>query len=66
MDMDMINLDELSAHLEVQINILNEKRAEIERHERGVKALRDAQGIEASDYAVNSVTFANGVKWYNS
>lgn len=42
----MINLDELSAHLEVQTNILNEKRAEIERHERGVKAMAEASSKE--------------------
>lgn len=61
-----MNVDELIAHLEVQTNILNEKRAEQEKYERGVRAMREAQGIEASDYAVNSVTLANGVKWYNS
>jgi hypothetical protein len=60
-----MELDELTAHLEVQTNILNEKRREREMYERGVKAMRDAQGIEASDYAVNSVTLDNGVKWYN-
>ena len=42
----MIDLDELSAHLEVQTNILNEKRAEKERYERGVKAIREASNIE--------------------
>lgn len=62
----MIDLNELSAHLEVQTNILNEQKREREIYERGVKAMKDAQGIEASDYAVNSVTLANGVKWYNS
>lgn len=43
--MDMIDL-ELSEHLEVQINILNEKRAERERYERGVKAMREASSKE--------------------
>ncbi len=61
-----MNLDELVAHLEVQTNILNEKRRERETYERGVKAMAEAKGIEASDYSVNSVTLANGVKWYNS
>jgi hypothetical protein len=37
----MIDLD-LSAHLEVQTNILNEKRAKQELHERGVKAIAEA------------------------
>jgi hypothetical protein len=45
MEMDMIDLD-LSAHLEVQTNILNEKRAERERYERGVQAMREASNIE--------------------
>ncbi len=43
----MIDLDELLAHLEVQTNILNEKRAEQERYERGVKAMAEAMGKEA-------------------
>jgi hypothetical protein len=43
---EMIDLDELTAHLEVQTNILNEQRAERERHERGVKAIREASNIE--------------------
>jgi hypothetical protein len=38
----MIDLNELSAHLEVQANILNEQRAERERYERGVIAMREA------------------------
>ena len=38
-----MNVDELVAHLEVQTNILNEKRAEQERYERGVRAMREAQ-----------------------
>ena len=42
---EMIDLD-LSEHLEVQINILNEKRAERERYERGVNAIREASNIE--------------------
>ena len=43
----MINLDELSAHLEVQTNILNEKRAEKELYERGVIAMREASNKES-------------------
>ncbi len=42
---EMIDLN-LSEHLEVQTNILNEQRAERERHERGVKAIREASNIE--------------------
>jgi hypothetical protein len=42
----MLNLDELITHLEVQTNILNEKRAEQERYERGVRAIREASNIE--------------------
>jgi len=40
-----MNLNELVAHLEVQTNILNEKRAEQERYERGVKAIREADTV---------------------
>ena len=58
--------DEFAHRLEVRANIAREAQREREIYERGVKAMKDAQGIEASDYAVNSVTFANGVKWYNS
>ena len=43
----MIDLDELSAHLEVQTNILNEKRAEKELYERGVIAMREASNQES-------------------
>ena len=43
----MFNLDELLAHLEVQTNILNEKRAERERYERGVIAMREASNKES-------------------
>jgi hypothetical protein len=43
----MINLDELSAHLQVQTNILNEKKAERERYERGVIAMREASNKES-------------------
>jgi hypothetical protein len=43
----MLNLDELIAHLEVQTNILNEKRAEQERYERGVIAMREASNRES-------------------
>jgi hypothetical protein len=42
-----MNLDELVAHLEVRTNVLNEKRAEIERHERGVKAMAEASNKES-------------------
>jgi hypothetical protein len=42
----MLDLDEFLTHLEVQTNILNEKRAEQERYERGVKAMREASNIE--------------------
>jgi hypothetical protein len=41
-----MNIDELVAHLEVQTNILNEKRAEQEKYERGVKAMREASNRE--------------------
>jgi len=40
-----MNLDELVAHLEVKTNILNEKRAEQEKYERGVKAMREADSV---------------------
>jgi hypothetical protein len=43
----MIDLDELVAHLEVRTNILNEKRAEIEKYERGVKAMAEASNRES-------------------
>jgi hypothetical protein len=42
-----MNLDELVAHLEVRTNVLNEKRAEIERHERGVRAMAEASNKES-------------------
>lgn len=42
-----MNLDELVAHLEVKTNILNDKRAEQERYERGVKAMREASNKES-------------------
>lgn len=61
-----MTVEEFLESMQVKVNILNEQKAERERYERGVKAMKDAQGIEASDYAVNSVTLANGVKWYNS
>lgn len=41
-----MNLDELSEHLQIQTNILNEKRAEQERYERGVIAMRQASNVE--------------------
>lgn len=43
----MIDLDELVTHLEVQTNILNEKKAERERYERGVIAMREASNKES-------------------
>jgi hypothetical protein len=43
----MINLDELVTHLEVQTNILNEKKAERELYERGVIAMREASNKES-------------------
>lgn len=42
-----MNLDELVAHLEVQTNILNEKKREREIYERGVKAMREASNKES-------------------
>jgi hypothetical protein len=42
----MLDLNELSEHLQVQTNILNEKRAERERYERGVIAMREASSKE--------------------
>jgi hypothetical protein len=44
---EMIDLDELIAHLEVRTNILNEKRAEVEKYERGVKAMAEASNRES-------------------
>jgi len=38
----MIDLTELIAQLEVQTNILDEKQAEKERYEQGVRAMREA------------------------
>jgi hypothetical protein len=43
----MLNLDELITHLEVQTNILNEKRKEREIYERGVKAMAEASNKES-------------------
>lgn len=42
----MIDLDELLNHLEVQTNIMNEKKAEKERYEQGVRAMREASNRE--------------------
>jgi hypothetical protein len=42
----MIDIDELLAHLEVQTNILNEKRMEKERYEQGVRAMAEATNKE--------------------
>lgn len=47
MEYEMLDLDELSEHLQVQTNILNEKRAERERYERGVKAMAEASSKES-------------------
>jgi hypothetical protein len=43
----MLDLNELSAHLQVQTNILNEQKAERERYERGVIAMREASNKES-------------------
>lgn len=43
----MLDLNELSEHLEVQTNILNEKRRERELYERGVKAMAEASSKES-------------------
>lgn len=42
----MLDLDELLTHLEIQTNIMNEKRAEQERYEQGVRAMREASNKE--------------------
>jgi hypothetical protein len=42
----MLDLNELSVHLEVQTNILNEKRAEQEKREQGVRAMQEATNKE--------------------
>ena len=42
-----MNLDELVAHLEVRTNVLNEQKAEQERHERGVRAMAEASNRES-------------------
>ena len=47
MEYEMLDLNELSEHLQVQTNILNEKRAEQERYERGVIAMREASNRES-------------------
>jgi hypothetical protein len=43
----MIDLDELSAHLQVQTNILNEAKREREIYERGVQAMLEASNKES-------------------
>ena len=43
----MLDLNELSAHLQVQTNVLNEQKAERERYERGVIAMREASNKES-------------------
>ena len=42
-----MELEQLIAHLDVQTNILNEKRAEQERYERGVRAMAEASNKES-------------------
>lgn len=42
----MIDLYELLSHLEVQTNIINEKRAEKERYEQGVRAMAEETNRE--------------------
>jgi hypothetical protein len=42
----MLDLDELLTHLEIQTNIMNEKRAEQERYEQGVRAMRESSNKE--------------------
>lgn len=42
-----MELEQLIAHLDVQTNIMNEKRAEQERHERGVRAMAEASNKES-------------------
>lgn len=44
----MLDLDEFLTHLEVQTNILNEKKREREIYERGVKAMREASNKESN------------------
>ena len=46
MEYEMLDLNELSEHLQVQTNILNEKRRERELYERGVKAMAEASSKE--------------------
>lgn len=43
----MLDLNEFSEHLQVQTNIMNEKRRERELYERGVKAMAEALGKES-------------------
>jgi hypothetical protein len=43
----MLDPKELSAHLQVQTNILNEQKAEREIYERGVIAMREASNRES-------------------
>lgn len=42
----MLDLNELSNTLQVQTNILNEKRAEQEKYEQGVRAMQEATNKE--------------------
>lgn len=44
----MLDLDEFLTHLEVQTNILNEKKRERELYERGVKAMREVSTKESN------------------
>jgi hypothetical protein len=43
---EMLDLTELITHLEVQTNILNEKRAEKVRYEQGVRDMQLATTVE--------------------
>ena len=43
----MIDLDELSAHLQVQTNLLNEEKVKQEIYQRGIKAMADASNKES-------------------
>jgi hydrogenase maturation factor len=46
---------ELAEAMEVRMNIKEEARREKALYERGVRAMREAMGIEASDYAPQPV-----------
>jgi hypothetical protein len=46
---------ELAEAMEVRLNIKEEARREKALYERGVRAMREAMGIEASDFAPQPV-----------